>query len=228
MHLKELVNWNAVIAEHLEKSFEPYAATEIARELDEGNTTKLSSFVNFVQMISIAPELQFSLIVQRFLPLLLTDARFEVLGEIRSLWATIVVEARSTLVIPDTLKNMKFQRRLWQAIEHLKCVNRVQFAYALRIITEALTQIQALQPVEPTAIQFAIVYSDCQELPGYFLVINSLVVRQQFMKLFQKYENEMFMWHGLEAALLKLLSRNDRLMSMYLQLQQDLMSINYS
>jgi hypothetical protein len=228
MYLRELVNWNAVVNEHLEKSFEPYAAAEILRELEDANPTKLSSFPTFVRLVSIAPELQFSIIVQRFLPVLLTKQHWEILKQMRSLWTADLVEARSSLALPEALKNVKIQRRLWQAIEHLKCINHVEFAQALRVMFQALLQIQALEKIEPKAMQFAIIYSDCQELPGYFLVINCLIVRQTFLKLFQKYENELFVWHSLEAALLRLISTNDKLMTLYLELQEQLMSIHYT
>jgi hypothetical protein len=227
MFLRTLKEWDNVISGHLNKSLIVYGAAEISQELQNEKNLKLSSFRYFVDLIGIVPDVQFIVVVQHFLPLIVTKERRAEFHEIEGMWSALLDDCRTSMVMPETLRNVKLQKKLWDAIETINCLNQVEFWSTLRLILEALSQLQELERIEPMAMQMAIVYSEFKSLPCMFVLINCLVIRQNFIQLFSEYENEIFLWHKLEAAILKVMAGDDALMSAYLHLENHFMSLQY-
>jgi hypothetical protein len=227
MFLRTLKEWDQVIAGYLNKSLIVYGAAEITQELQNGKNLKLSSFPYFVNLITIVPDIQFVVVVQHFLPLIVTKERRVQFHEIEEMWSALLDDCRTSMAMPETLRNVKLQKKLWDAIETINCINQVEFSSILRLLLEALSQLQELERIEPMSLQMAIVYSECKSLPCQFVLINCLVIRQNFVRLFSEYGDELFLWHKLEATILRVMAGDDALMSAYLCLENHFMSLVY-
>jgi hypothetical protein len=223
LHLRTLVKWAARVRTHMDMKLVPYAASEILKELNTVTISKLSQFESFVSAITICPVVQFSTIVQKFLPLILTKQRKRQLQKLEAMWAAAMLEAQADVRLPELCRNVHM--RLWNAIEQLKCVNVVEFSSVMGVLLEALAQIQELEKVNDRVLSYAIVYSDCKQIPSHFLTITCLIVRQRVFRLFDDRDDDMFLWFRLEAAILKLANRDEELLSLYLRLQDDLSSV---
>jgi hypothetical protein len=223
MHLRTLVQWAATVRAHMDKKLVPYAASEILKELNTVNISKISQIDAFVAKITIRPLVQFSTIIQKFLPLILTKQRKLQLVQLEAMWAAVMLEAQSDVRLPELHKNVRM--RLWNAIEQLKCINVVEFSSVMGVLLEALAMIQELEKVNDKVLPYAIVYSDCRQIPSHFLMITCLIVRQKFLRLLDDREDELFLWFKLEAAVLKLAARDEALMSLYLRIQDDFSGI---
>ena len=113
-------------------------------------------------------------------------------------------------------------QKLWEAVEHLKCVTFVDFAYAVHIILEVMEEICAFSFQDQDLLaQFVIVFSDCSNLISLFLLTNCLIVKQKGY-IYLKGER-MVLWSTFERSFLKLISTDEELLSAFLNLQDSLL-----
>lgn len=140
-----------------------------------------------------------------------------------------------------------FNRRLWGAIEHLCSLKQVRFEWSLSLILETLNQLDEINNAvslwsksnkksdiynknalfisqnENSVVQFALAFCDTPLLISRFVIINIFVVKQKTINNIMKNESkDLLLWSGLESAILKLLSKDEKLMTSFLEFQDDL------
>jgi hypothetical protein len=223
MYLRTLIDWSGFVKYYYDLIMIPSSAARVTRELKSHHFTKLSAFDSCIAtLVTKFPLIEYPLIVETFLPLILTKERVQRLARVEALWTACMMDARSAVVLPEALQKVKLQQRLWEAIEHLKCVGFVRFGSKLQVVLEALMQLEKLAEIDDVVLMFAAVYCDCTKLPGYFLMLNALVVRGGVERVFWANEKELVLWYKFESAILKLVRADQRLMSQYLACQTDL------
>jgi hypothetical protein len=228
MYLRTLIDWSGYVKYYYELIAIPTAAARIIRELKTLNLTKLSAFNPCIAaLVTNFPLIEYPLIVHAFLPLVLTKERAQQLARIEALWTVRMMESRSELALPEALQRVKVHQRLWEAIEHLKCIAFVGFGSCLQVVLEALTQLEELAEIDDVVLRFAAVYCDCSRLLRHFLVLNALVVRGGADRLFGGRERELVLWYKFEAAILKLVTADSRLLARYLACQSDFMAVKF-
>lgn len=180
----------------------------------------------------VCMQLNYMMIIQYILPYIISDQMNIQLKRIENQWQEMTQNIRITIQLPSVFKDksnatrtLLLNQRLWQAIEHLKTIQRVKFAYVLRIMFEGLQMLSGLMQSdegEDLIYQHAIAFSDCPLLISRFLIINSLVVKQpRFHKI--AHENiDLFIWSKLESAILKLMNNNSELLTNFLSFQDQI------
>jgi hypothetical protein len=228
MYLRTLTDWSSCVKSAYERIAIPSAAARVVRELKSLKMTKLSGFDSCISaLVGNFPLIEYPLVVQAFLPLILTKEREQQLACIEALWTTRMMESRSELALPEALQRVKVHQRLWEAIEHLKCIAFVDFGSCLQVVLEALGQLEQLAEIDDVVLRFAAVYCDCTKLLRHFLVLNALVVRGGVGALFGGHERELVLWYKFEAAILKLVADDQRLMARYLACQSNFGAVKF-
>lgn len=144
---------------------------------------------------------------------------------------------------------LMFNRRLWSAIEHLCSLKLVKFEWSLSLILDTLNQLDEINNAvllwsrsnkkeenehkkqtllfnsqnENAVVQFALAFCDVPLLISRFVIINVFVVKQKAINNVMTNENkDLLLWSGLESAILKLLSKDEKLLTNYLEFQDEL------
>lgn len=140
-----------------------------------------------------------------------------------------------------------FNKRLWGAIQHLCSLKLVKFEWSLSLILETLNQLDELNNAvslwaknnqknqneikeklfisqnENSVVQFALAFCDAPLFISRFVIINIFVVKQKAIHNIMTNESkDLLLWSGLESAILKLLSKDVKLMTSFLEFQDEL------
>lgn len=138
-------------------------------------------------------------------------------------------------------------KALWASIEHLCCLKLVKFEWSLNLIFDTLNELDELTQAvaasnnknnladnsqidcystsqnENSIMQFAIAFCDTPLLISRFVIINIFVIKQKIILRTLTNENkDLLLWSMLESSILKILSRNDKLMTSFLSFQDEL------
>ncbi|OHT07666.1 hypothetical protein TRFO_24082 [Tritrichomonas foetus] len=184
-------------------------------------------------------QLLFMMIVQWVVPSVIPPNRLKQLQHFEMEWQNHVEEIREQITLPEMFKNKKgnertallFHRKLWSAIEHLRCLQKVKFEWTLKVIIDSLSQLDELLRLddsESTVIQFATAVCDCPSLISRFLIINTFVAKQKIFHSMTTENRDLLLWYRFENAILKLLSKNEKLMLDFLSFQDELIGYQFS
>ena len=119
-------------------------------------------------------------------------------------------------------------KKLWEAINHLKCIEFIKFEWSLKLILDSLSQMDELIRIDSRGgteiIQYAIAMCDCPLILTIFILINVFVVKQKAFKTMTNESRDFFLWSSLESAIIKLMGGNEKLMVSFLEFQDELVA----
>jgi len=178
------------------------------------------------------------IIVQSLLPLIINQSINHQIKAIDKKWIELIENMRLTLVLPNSFSNKSpnkkaailLHQKLWAAIEHLSMIAYVKFCSMFQIIIEFLffiSEITTITNTEDGLIQYAIVFCDCPIFLSRFILINSLMVKQERFKVMSNSDTDLVLWCQLETSILKLLSQEPEILSDVLALQDSLIEGGY-
>ncbi|KAK8863613.1 hypothetical protein M9Y10_011301 [Tritrichomonas musculus] len=223
-------------------------STNLANSIENLISTSMGNNVN----IPLIRQLLLMMIVQKFLHIILPNNMLKRLQNMEKMWITHLMQTRETIILPEPFRNSKgnqttalmFNRRLWSAIEHLCSLKQVKFEWSLNLILDTLSQLDEINNAvsllatnndkdnsktfinsqnENSVVQFALAFCDTPLLISRFVIINIFVVKQKSINNVMTNENkDLLLWSGLESSILKLLSKNEKLLTSFLAFQEEL------
>lgn len=225
LNLNAMNQWKNLTRTYLDLIIIPFMMSNFAKELAQLNLSKLPSMGTACQLMSKWRKHEFPLVVQSFLPQIVDKRLEQELAEIDQLWTLTAMEARSGITLPPVFKSGKMNQRVWQTIEHFKCINFVEFRFVMRIMVEAVNQIKTIvEDDDEMPIRFIVAYSDVANLPSSFLLNDCLIAKQTKILVYDDHDEDLILWSRLEAQVLTLMAGNDILMEKFLECQKRLLA----
>ena len=242
MALNDLESWKMDIKLYYRMLIIPYCEESMRHCLSKFPCTKLAHEPYLINKVleeggtifksKTCVQLNYMLLIQHLLPVIFTEPLKVKLKQIEKMWQQINQEMRMKIKLPDEFHNKNNQKRalllnqkLWDAIEHLRSIQRVQFASVLRIFLEGLMMLSELNQSdedEDSVFQFAVVFSDSPILISSFLMINSFVIKQKRFHSMARSNSDLLIWCRFETTILKLLNHNPQLLKEFLSFQDQI------
>ena len=225
MYSRTLEQWNNLIRAHFDMINVPWALENTSSALHLINTKKLSTLHEALQIIKTYPRFELPYVTQHYLPVIVDKSLKQELDVINAAWTVLIMDARQSLSLPVEWKNSRMNRLVWDAIEHFKSMNFVEFRDMLQVMLESVELVEMVFDGHEQVIQFIIAFSDVQDFLSKFLLLDSLIMKQNSVVVFGNTDVNMARWSRLESSVLKLVSNDDRLVDRYVECEQKLMSI---
>lgn len=224
--LKTLTDWYTIVFTYYEAVFTPVIEENMKSNMRNGSKIDWENLENHVLDGTIAIHLQFSMILQRFTPKLVTHEMSASLKKLKIEWKNLMDQARGEIRLPKAFRNISINRIFWDAIGHMRMVEHVEFQWVMTIILESLRQIQTINNAlgedkdqDEILFKYAIAFCDCSVLVTHFMIINTIVSKQSFITFD---ENDLTLWCKMEMSILKLASLDEEVMNLYLDIQSTL------
>ncbi|OHT01741.1 hypothetical protein TRFO_31294 [Tritrichomonas foetus] len=240
MSLRTLTQWQSVVQGYYTTMVLPIAQQKMMSLLKKKFTPTVESIESIVNeslqgaCSPIVRQTLFMMVINHLLNAIVPSELMKKLDRITNQWDQHIMLQRESIVLPDMFRNgpkrsvLLMNQKLWAAIEHLKCIKHIKFEWSLKLILDALMQLDELIRIgdseSTTVVQFAVAFCDCSLIIYRFMIINIFVVKQKTFLAMTNENTDLFLWSRLESAFLKLMASDDKLMTSFLALQDDLMA----
>ena len=225
MYSQTLQQWNELVRSYRDMIRVPLVLEATSTALHLINSKRLTTLPDALQIIKLYPMFELAYVIQHYLPLIVDKAMTQELEEIDTAWTLMVMDVRQKLALPPSCKHGRMNQLVWQAIEHFKCVNFVEFRDTLQVMLESVEFVEVIPDEHDLVIQFVIAFSDVANLPSKFLLLDSLIMKQNKVPAFKTTDHNIYRWSCLESGVLKLIANDDALTERYVACGKKLMQL---